>query len=159
MTQLGLLVTDCITPPLLRSNCCARYSNTSCSVSTSIRKSTQHSQVKRTENLRTISHTNFNLPTVLVTVQKQLSFVLSMTFSQLLMPTKFLSSLSLICWLLLTPLTTLYCCAIFNNILVFLVWPSAGSSHTCQTGFSLFLQAAVTPSYLSLIIGCHKGRC
>ena len=34
----------------------------------------------------TISHTNFILPTVLVTVQKQLSFVLSMPFSKLLMP-------------------------------------------------------------------------
>ena len=41
--------------------------------------------------LLTISHTNFRVPTVLATVQKQLSFVLSMTFPQLLMPTKFLS--------------------------------------------------------------------
>ena len=105
----------------------------------------------------TISHTNVNLPTMLVTVQKQLSFVLSMTFSQLLMPTKFLSWLSLICRLLLTPLTPPYCSVVFNNILVCLVWPSAGSSHTCQTGF--FPQEAVAPSYPSLIIGCHRGQC
>ena len=45
------------------------------------------------------------------------------------------------------------------NILVFLGWLSPGSSHTCQTGFSLFPQAAVTPSYPSLIMECHKGRC
>ena len=28
-----------------------------------------------------------------------------------------------------------------------------------STGFSLFPQAAVTPSYPSLIMGCHKGPC
>ena len=55
--------------------------------------------------------------------------------------------------------TTPFCCAILNNILVFLVWPSAGSRHTCQAGFSLFPQTAVTPSYPSLIVGCHKGQC
>ena len=56
--------------------------------------------------LLTVSHTNFNLPAVLARVQKQLSFILPVTFSQRLMPTKFLSWLSLICQLLLTPLTT-----------------------------------------------------
>ena len=44
-----------------------------------------------TRCLPTISYTNFNLPTVLVTVQKQLSFVLSVTFSRLLMLPKSLS--------------------------------------------------------------------
>ena len=39
------------------------------------------------------SYTNFDLPIVPITVQKQVSFVSSMIFSQLLMPTKFLSSL------------------------------------------------------------------
>ena len=67
--------------------------------------------------------------------------------------------ISLTCRLLLTPLTTPYCCAVLNNSLVFVVWPSAGSSRTCQTGFSLFLEAAVTPSYPNLIMRCHKGRC
>ena len=109
--------------------------------------------------LPTISHINFNLPTVLVTVQTQLSPVLSMTFLQLLMPSKFLSWISLVCRLLLTPLTTPYCWGALNNVVVLLVRPSAGSSRTCQTGFVLFPRATVTPSYPSLIMGCHKGRC
>ena len=91
--------------------------------------------------------------------KKQLSFMLSMVFSHLMTPTRFLNWLSLICSLLLTPLTTPYCWAIFNIILMSLVWPSAGSGHTCQTGFSLVLQAAVTPSYPNLTMGCHTGWC
>ena len=50
-------------------------------------------------------------------------------------------------------------CRLEKHFGFFLVLPSAGSSHTCQTGFSLFPHAAVTPSYPSLIMGCHKGRC
>ena len=38
-------------------------------------------------------------------------------------------------------------------------WPSAGSSHTCQTGFSLFPQVAVSPKLSRLDYGCHKGGC
>ena len=42
-------------------------------------------------------------------------------------------------------------CRLEKHFGFFLVLPSAGSSHTCQTGFSLFPHAAVTPSYPSLI--------
>ena len=98
-------------------------------------------------------------PSIDLTYQSILSFVLLMTFSPLLTPIKSLSWLSLICRQLLTQLTTTHCWAALNNSLVSLVWPSAGSNNFCQTGISLFLQAVVTRSCPGLIMGCHKDRC
>ena len=54
------------------------------------------------------------------------------------------------------PLHSQILLSVWNKKLAFLVWPSAGSSYTCQTGFSLCPQAEVLQALQAWLCGATR---